>query len=138
MNEEKDYPPYLDYPKPHKALTNAQKIRGMSDEELAEMLWKTGRNYRSVCADPAVDYTVQHEHIIDWLQKPAEGETLCGSGEMITDVNEKKLAEEAREARNAYARKWRAANPDKVRANNANYWRRRAAKEAARKEAEER
>ena len=51
------------------------------------------------------------------------------------DVNEKKLAAEAR---NAYARKWRAANPDKVRANNANYWLRRAAKEAARKEAEER
>ena len=51
------------------------------------------------------------------------------------DVNEKKLAAEAR---NAYARKWRAANPDKVRANNANYWLRRAAKEAARKDAEER
>lgn len=50
------------------------------------------------------------------------------------DANEKKLAAEAR---NAYARKWRAANPDKVRANNANYWLRRAAKEAARKEAEE-
>lgn len=51
------------------------------------------------------------------------------------DANEKKLAAEAR---NAYARKWRAANPDKVRANNANYWLRRAAKEAARKEVEER
>lgn len=50
------------------------------------------------------------------------------------NVNEKKLAAEAR---NAYARKWRAANPDKVRANNANYWLRRAAKEAAWKEAEE-
>lgn len=113
------------------SMNNADKIRSMSDEELAEMLWKTGRNYRAVCADPAVDYTVQHEHIIDWLRKPAEGE-------MITDVNEKKLAEEAREARNAYARKWRTANPDKVRANNANHWLRRAAKEAARKEAEER
>lgn len=50
------------------------------------------------------------------------------------NANEKKLAAEAR---NAYARKWRAANPDKVRANNANYWLRRAVKEAARKEAEE-
>lgn len=56
------------------------------------------------------------------------------NGEIIMDTNEKKLAAEAR---NAYARKWRAANPDKVRANNANYWLRRAAKEAARKEAEE-
>ena len=53
---------------------------------------------------------------------------------MFMDANEKKLAAEAR---NAYARKWRAANPDKVRANNANYWLRRAAKEAAWKEAEE-
>ena len=50
------------------------------------------------------------------------------------DAREKKLAAEAR---NAYARKWRAANPDKVRANNANYWLRRAAKEAEQKELEE-
>lgn len=41
---------------------------------------------------------------------------------------EKKLAAEAR---NAYARRWRAANPDKVRKNNVNYWLRRANKEAA-------
>ena len=52
--------------------TNADRIRAMSDEELAEMLWKTGRNYRAVCADPVVDYNEQHEHLIDWLQKPAE------------------------------------------------------------------
>ena len=50
------------------------------------------------------------------------------------DANEKKLAADAR---NAYARKWRAANPDKVRANNANYWLRRAVKEVARKKVEE-
>ena len=52
--------------------TNADRIRAMSDEELADMLWKTGRNYRAVCADPVVDYNEQHEHIIDWLQQPAE------------------------------------------------------------------
>ena len=52
--------------------TNADHIRSMSDEELADMLWKTGRNYRVVCADPVVDYNEQHEHIIDWLQQPAE------------------------------------------------------------------
>ena len=33
----KDYPPYLDYPKPRKPQTNADRIRSMSDEELAEM-----------------------------------------------------------------------------------------------------
>ena len=52
--------------------TNAQKIRGMSDEELADMLWKTGRNYRAVCADPVVDYNEHRDHLIAWLQQPAE------------------------------------------------------------------
>lgn len=42
----------------------------------------------------------------------------------------------AREARNAYARKWRAANPDKVRANNDNYWLRKANKDAAKQGAD--
>lgn len=32
----KDYPPYLDYPKPYKTMTNADRLRAMSDEELAE------------------------------------------------------------------------------------------------------
>ncbi len=41
--------------------------------------------------------------------------------------DEKKLAAEAR---NAYAREWRAKNPDKVRKNNANYWLRKASKAA--------
>lgn len=52
--------------------TNAQKIRAMSDEELADMLWKTGRNYRAVCADPVVDYNEHRDHFIAWLQQPAE------------------------------------------------------------------
>lgn len=39
--------------------------------------------------------------------------------------------EKARAARNAYARKWRKNNPDKVRANNERYWIRRAEREAA-------
>ena len=52
--------------------TNAQKIRAMSDEEMAEMLWKTGRNYRAVCADPVVDYNEHIDHLIAWLKQPAE------------------------------------------------------------------
>ena len=52
--------------------TNADRIRAMSDEELADMLWKTGRNYRAVCADPIVDYNEQHEHFIEWLKKPSK------------------------------------------------------------------
>ena len=38
---------------------------------------------------------------------------------------EKKMAAEAR---NAYARAWRAKNPDKVKKNNENYWLRKAQK----------
>ncbi len=36
-NNVKDYPPYLDYPKPRKPITNADKIRAMTDEELAQL-----------------------------------------------------------------------------------------------------
>lgn len=53
-------------------MTNADRIRDMSDEELADMLWKTGRNYRDVCADPSVDYNEHRDHLIAWLKQPAE------------------------------------------------------------------
>ena len=36
MDEIKDYPPYLDYPKPCEVQTNADRYRAISDEELAE------------------------------------------------------------------------------------------------------
>ena len=52
--------------------TNADRIRSMSDEELAEMLWKTGRNYRAVCADQVVDHDEQYAELVKWLQMPAE------------------------------------------------------------------
>ena len=58
----------------HNKRTNADRIRAMSDEELADMLWKTGRNYRAVCADPSVDYNEHRDHLIAWLKQPAEGE----------------------------------------------------------------
>lgn len=35
---EKDFPPYLDYPKPKKEQTNADRIRQMTDEELAHFM----------------------------------------------------------------------------------------------------
>ena len=38
MNEVKDYPPYLDYPKLRRVMTNADRIRAMNDDELAELL----------------------------------------------------------------------------------------------------
>ena len=52
--------------------TNADRIRAMSDEELVKMLWKTGRNYRAVCADPVVDFNEYHDDLLDWLEQPAE------------------------------------------------------------------
>lgn len=40
---------------------------------------------------------------------------------------DQKTTEEARKARNEYARAWRAANKDKVRQYNENYWQKKAA-----------
>ena len=55
-----------------KPKTNADRIRSMSDDELADMLWKTGRNYKAVCADPVVDHNEQYAEIVKWLKQPAE------------------------------------------------------------------
>jgi len=38
------------------------------------------------------------------------------------------MNEKARQARNQYMREWRRKNPEKVKANKARYWERRAAK----------
>ena len=45
-------------------LTNAQKIRSMSDEELAEFLFQVGYNHRWGLK----------EYTLEWLQQPAEEE----------------------------------------------------------------
>ncbi len=42
------------------------------------------------------------------------------------------LSDAARQARNRYAQAWRAKNKDSVRASNARYWEKRAAREAER------
>lgn len=65
MSEVKNYPPYLDRPKPYKAKTNADCIRTMSDEELANFLigflWLT-----------EIGGKVCYKTIADWLHQPAE------------------------------------------------------------------
>lgn len=72
MDEVKDYPPYLDYPKPYKAQTNADRIRDMSDEELAWelMLWRC----EAVARHHGIssEYPDTQKTILDWLQNPAE------------------------------------------------------------------
>ena len=68
MNEVKNYPPYLDYPKSHRPLTNADKIRAMSDEELDCFLLKVTYGMDEC------PYEYGSEKSIEWLQQPAKGE----------------------------------------------------------------
>ena len=65
MDEVKNYPPYLDYPKPYKLLTNADRVRAMSDEELAA--W-------AINEAPKIGfrYTSSETGLLKWLQQPAE------------------------------------------------------------------
>ena len=65
MDGIKNYPPYLDYPKPYKAQTNADRIRAMSDEELAA--W-------AINDAPKIGfrYTSRETGLLKWLKQPAE------------------------------------------------------------------
>lgn len=76
MDKEKNYPPYLDYPKPYKPQTNADRIRAMSDEELAEFLDDTQREECESLHILNDDGTMKFESLkkgwLIWLQKPAE------------------------------------------------------------------
>ena len=70
MEEIKDWPPYMDYPKPYKQITNADRIRAMSDEKLAEILGSKcicppTSDCPKVCGDCDACW-------LEWLQKPAE------------------------------------------------------------------
>ena len=70
MDEVKNYPPYLDYPKPYKAQTNADRIRTMSDEEMAKKLeYELGCPVTGDCAKMSRDCNACW---LDWLQQPAE------------------------------------------------------------------
>ena len=72
--EVKNYPPYLDYPKPYNAKTNADRIREMSDEELRNWLFQ--RDCKNIAA------FLQHggagvmdaAQLLNWLQQPAKEE----------------------------------------------------------------
>lgn len=67
MDEIKNYPSYLDYPKPYKMKANAEHIRALSDEDLANFLigfsWLT-ENGGKIC----------YKTITKWLQQPAKEE----------------------------------------------------------------
>ena len=72
MEEIKDYPPYLDYPKPYKPQTNADKIRSMSDEELEEGIGRLSLGYQPWCNHHCKvngDYNC-NRCLKSWLQQP--------------------------------------------------------------------
>ena len=78
MDEVKNYPPYLDYPKPYKPQTNADKIRTMGDEDLAYILGKfcKGMAYCIVCPlyGSGCPMSSNFNDWVKWLQQPIEGE----------------------------------------------------------------
>ena len=84
MDDVKDYPPYLDYPKPRKTTTNADRIRSMSDDELAKHIVDIGwdchmcAEHRRLDNEPLLRGEKCDEkcaeHCLEWLQQPAEGE----------------------------------------------------------------
>ena len=69
MGEVKNYPPYLDYPKLCKAKINADRIRAMSNEELANLLTDFSNNGGWVTE---IGRKVCYKIIADWLQQPEE------------------------------------------------------------------
>ena len=79
MNEVKNYPSYLDYPKPYKAQTNADKIREMRDEELAKYLYQMQKNILRYVAtvigySEEFDFADEAPDLLEWLQQPCEGD----------------------------------------------------------------
>ena len=73
MDDVKNYPPYLDYPKPYKPQTNADRIRSMSDDELNDLF----HEIYNAGAEDASSYewgqrTNSFEWTMDWLQMPTE------------------------------------------------------------------
>lgn len=74
--EVKEYPPYLDYPKPYKQQTNADRIRAMRDEELAKMLTVGKGAFACLECREIGDGECSMqcgERCLEWLQRPAEG-----------------------------------------------------------------
>lgn len=71
MDEVKNYPPYLDYSKPYKPLTNADRVRAMSDEELAA--W-------AINEAPKIGfrYTSSETGLLKWLKQSAEEDNKNG------------------------------------------------------------
>ena len=72
-NNVKDYPPYLDYPKPCKPITNADRLRAMSVEEMAEWIMSIEPAACPFRDDHGDDCRFSHckDCWIDWLKQEA-------------------------------------------------------------------
>lgn len=76
----KDYPPYLDHPKPRKIPTNADHIRAMTDEELADYMSEhsiddfcyiiCGGECKAVATFNKTSGQRCREIVSDWLKQP--------------------------------------------------------------------
>ena len=73
MDDVKDYPPYLDYPKQRKTTTNADRIRAMSDEELAEWMFEFDCEAVAIGLMQMEQGLMTKEERLEWLQQLAEG-----------------------------------------------------------------
>ena len=71
MDEVKNYPPYLDYPKLYKPLTNADRVRAMSDEELVEFI-KNIKVRAALCKAVKNNDAFEELCSAEWLQQPTE------------------------------------------------------------------
>lgn len=81
----KDYPPYLDHPKPRKIHTNADHIRAMTDEELADYMSEhsiddfcyiiCGGECKAVATFKKTPGQRCREIVSDWLKQPYGGDT---------------------------------------------------------------
>ena len=61
MSYVKDYPPYLDLPKPRQSMTNGDRIRAMSDDEMAReinLMFKRDPDWQ--------------RKFLNWLKQPAK------------------------------------------------------------------
>ena len=73
MSEQvKDYPTYLDYPKPRKKQTNADRIRVMTDEELSFFLSCIIHEWFAGTAEICGKWNVSIDNWLDWLKQEVE------------------------------------------------------------------
>lgn len=76
-NNVKDYPPYLDYPKPCKPITNYDRLRAKSVEELAEFMncgaCPPGKDVTELCHDTDGGSVPDMCNLcwLDWLKQEA-------------------------------------------------------------------